>query len=398
MRRALWRVAYGAMFVPLCFGTTVSCGPDHDSAFSSRQLLVRSADQLQSTVMTPHLRAPIRKGQNVVWCNTFQLVWNECCRLIGEDIHLVGEPAMVSILNKKESTREDLDEDSFIAIAGFVRDGIHGRIDRALLAKFKGRARPRYIPSKALTPRPQDIVAYAYLFKNLAFATPFEDLADPMDFRGVKVAGFGKDAGKDASRALLRQVGILDYAGPADFVIELATRSADDRVLLARIAPAATLRQTVAAVEQRIARGLRRRVDRAAEMLGRQPTAKELQRIRGHGGTMGPDDILRVPKFNFDLTRQYARDLCGRLIVRNPKIAKDLWILSAVQNIRFQMDEKGVRLRSEAHMAIGCSALAPRHIMIFDGPFLLMLKRRGAEAPYFAMWVDNAELLMERDD
>jgi hypothetical protein len=30
---------------------------------------------------------------------------------------------------------------------------------------------------------------------------------------------------------------------------------------------------------------------------------------------------------------------------------------------------------------------------VFDRPFLIYLKKRGATRPYFAMWVDNAELL-----
>ena len=31
---------------------------------------------------------------------------------------------------------------------------------------------------------------------------------------------------------------------------------------------------------------------------------------------------------------------------------------------------------------------------IFDKPFLVMLKREGREMPYFAMWVENTELLI----
>jgi hypothetical protein len=30
---------------------------------------------------------------------------------------------------------------------------------------------------------------------------------------------------------------------------------------------------------------------------------------------------------------------------------------------------------------------------IFDRPFLIVVKKRGAEHPFFVMWVDNAELL-----
>ncbi len=50
-------------------------------------------------------------------------------------------------------------------------------------------------------------------------------------------------------------------------------------------------------------------------------------------------------------------------------------------------------------MAFGCSAPAPppavKHVMIFDEPFLILLQRREADVPYFAMWVANPELLVK---
>jgi hypothetical protein len=34
--------------------------------------------------------------------------------------------------------------------------------------------------------------------------------------------------------------------------------------------------------------------------------------------------------------------------------------------------------------------------MIFDRPFLLWLRHRGSALPYFAVWVENSELLVKR--
>jgi serine protease inhibitor len=81
-------------------------------------------------------------------------------------------------------------------------------------------------------------------------------------------------------------------------------------------------------------------------------------------------------------------------------MADDLTLLLALQNIRFQMDEKGVRLQSEAHMSFGCSAPynpRPKHEMIFDKPFLIMMMRKDATLPYFALWVANPELLVKAE-
>jgi serine protease inhibitor len=79
-------------------------------------------------------------------------------------------------------------------------------------------------------------------------------------------------------------------------------------------------------------------------------------------------------------------------------MANDLSILLALQNIRFQMTEKGVVLQSEARMEIGCAAepqLPPAHVMIFDKPFLLMMARAKSKRPYFACWIANPELLVK---
>ena len=349
--------------------------PDHDSVFTSEKLLTATADRLQATAITPHLEAPIEPGRSVLWCATFQLAWNEVCTLVGEDIHFDEEPPMVAVLNKKASTKDDLDEASYVALAGFVRDGIYAQIPKALERKFKGAARPHLLPNPAVAPRPQDIVAYAYLFKNLEFPTPFERLDEPIDFAGTHVEcfGIGREYKPDHPR-LYPQVRILYYNDPDDFAVELRTKSVGERVILARRRPGATLLETVVATEEKIA------------------ASEPLETVMG--------DVLIVPKFNFDLTRSYD-ELIGRsLVVKNPAVAKDLILLAAIQNIRFQMDEKGVRLRSESHMQFGCAAPAlpqPQHVMIFDKPFLVVLKREGAKTPYFALWVDNPELLVPCD-
>ena len=49
-------------------------------------------------------------------------------------------------------------------------------------------------------------------------------------------------------------------------------------------------------------------------------------------------------------------------------------------------------------MAFGCAKQeepVPKHKMVFNKPFLVLLERTGATTPYFAVWVDNAELLIQ---
>jgi len=117
------------------------------------------------------------------------------------------------------------------------------------------------------------------------------------------------------------------------------------------------------------------------------------ERIRsGQRVGFGGEDELAVPDFGFDITRTYNEIENADLVVRNPK-AEGTMITSAKQNIRFQMDEKGVVLKSEAAMVV---TLGMPKNLVFKRPFLVMLKRTDAKVPYFAMWVDNPELLVPR--
>jgi len=164
------------------------------------------------------------------------------------------------------------------------------------------------------------------------------------------------------------QVLILNYNGPDNFVIELKTKSRGDHLILAKIQPKASLAETV------------------ADVMRSSSTDPQ---------TCLPEDELAVPKFNFDITRAYTEIEGAKLIIKNPRVAGDLLVQSAMQDIRFQMDEEGVKLKSESHMAFSCSkAPTAEHVMIFDKPFLVMLERVDAKVPYFAMWIDNPELLV----
>ena len=337
-------------------------------------LVVAQAESLRRTVVSAHPDVPLERGKSVVWCGTFQLAWNEVCSLVGEDLHFAGrEPPEVAMLNRKSFTRRDLDEASYVAIADYVRNAVHLKIRAELLRKFHGQAEPRHIPSISDTPLPQDIVAYCYLFKSLDFPKPFERVDESLRFEGAEVPCFGIGPGRKAAHLeLYPQVLILDYANPDDFVVELKTNSTGDRLVLAKLRPEPTLRKTMERVQARA----------------------------GHSApqTAAPGDILEVPKLNFDLTRRFGELEHQRLAIANPAVPQDLRIVSALQGIRFLLNEKGVKLRSESHLAIrSCSAEGPppsARRMLFDKPFLLLMQRTEAKSPYFAMWVDNPEIVI----
>jgi hypothetical protein len=358
-----------------CLGIGDGCqsdghGRSHNDEFTDDGLLTANAADLPGTLVTAHLDTPLPAGKNVLWCGSFQLAWNEACTLAGGKLQFRGaQPELAASLNRQTFDSADVDAASYVALAGYVREDIAHRIATQLKHKFGGHADPG-LPTSFPGQRPQDMVVYAYLFKNLEFPVPYERGESPASFgkESVKCFGMGPD-NKSGRAKMAAQTLIHDYVSADDFVIEIQTKSPDDRLILAKVAPGKTLAQTVTAVQRR------------ADLRSQSALAS---------------DVLVIPKTNFDITRNYTELLGQRLQPTTPAMADDLTLLTAAQNTRFQMDEKGVRLKSEAVMHYGCSSSmqVPQHVMIFDKPFLIMMSRKKARQPYFALWVANPELLV----
>jgi len=346
------------------------CGRRSHDALVGKAALKADAKDLKGTIVTAHLDQPIVKGKNVVWCATFQLAWNELCQAIGEDVRLNKPVPMVAALNRKSVTRDALDDASYVAEAGMIGDGLVERIEKGLARKFRGAARPTLHDQLRALP-PDGWGAYAYLFKQLLFQTAFTQMDYPMVFDDEhngdhNVAAFGIGCYSPeaaASGAMGRQVAILDYRDYDDFVIELQTRSKDDRLILAMVRPAKTLGAT--------AEGVWRRVERT------KPQRMVLS------------DRLEIPVLDFDLARAYS-EIVDLHVVSNNKRVDGQRVVFANQTIRFRLDERGAVVKSEAATGLFGGGRA----YIFSRPFLILLRRRQAKAPYLAMWIGNAELLV----
>src|SRR5687768_7030374 len=78
--------------------------------------LIDAGSKLKRTSIVPVLQTPHAAGQNLIWCSTFELAWQE---FIGQG-PASGEPAYVTHLNAKTATKADLDPSWYVARAGTV--------------------------------------------------------------------------------------------------------------------------------------------------------------------------------------------------------------------------------------------------------------------------------------
>jgi hypothetical protein len=250
-------------------------------------------------------------------------------------------------------------------MAGLESEGIYEKIREEFKQKFPEQAPPNLPDSKS----PLKVAAYAYLFKSLPFKWAFDRFPDEslkLLFEGYYVDSFGISElqGLEAD-SMASQVVIFDYKIDGALIVELKTQAEDDRLILAKVKPEATLGETIKMVEKRLQTA--------------KPTLMEW------------NEALYIPVLNFDILREYS-ELYGHLINSTNRLFQGSKIVKSKQSIRFQLDEKGAVLKSEGGLYVVVASL-PR-TYTFDKPFLILLKRRDAENPYFALWVGNAELLV----
>jgi hypothetical protein len=320
----------------------------------------------EATTVAACLAYPIPESDNLIYCSTFQIAWNELKNdIIKADITMEEESPIVGLLN--EGMVGTVGEDDHVALAGFGRDRVVEAINSELKRKFAESA-----PSVEITLEDDEILAYAYLFKNLLFAEEFEELEEPVFFQGsedadVEVFGI-KKFDRELHDAMGKQVRILDYKDDLDFVLELTTTSSNDVMVLAMVEPERTLLETFKAIEERIGTT--------------QPASLE------------KDDVLKIPKIRFDIDHSYD-ELLNKML-KNDGFT-EYFIARAQQSILFKLDERGALLESEAEIILKKNGSEARYF-VFNQPFMLYLKQKGAEYPYLAVWIHHPELLVKAEN
>jgi hypothetical protein len=332
------------------------------------------SEALRRTTIAPTLDSPCPAGQNIIWCSSFQLAWNEVRDgVIGAPLEVPGAEEIAARLNTAKQSVADLDAGSVYAAGGWIKKGIRERIQRDMAAKF---------PSHVLADfghHTDGILAYSYLTANVSFKYPFRQVEKGLTFtdsQGIQtqVAGFGLwEAYLRPYKNVREQVEILcvrpkDWDHPwelAEYVIDLCRHSRPYQVVVARADWKGSLAETLEHIRTL-----------TADFQKSPPYEK--------ARWLGENDELTIPEMSWRIDHRF-NELIGRGVAN-----VGMPIVEALQTIELRLDRSGTRLESEATFAI---AALPRHFE-FNRPFLIYLQKRDAEHPFFAMWVDNAELLV----
>ncbi|MFH1436195.1 MAG: hypothetical protein ABIJ56_10810 [Pseudomonadota bacterium] len=108
--------------------------------------------------------------------------------------------------------------------------------------------------------------------------------------------------------------------------------------------------------------------------------------------TMKKEDVLMIPIVELGVTQSY-KELMGKNL-ENEGLEEHV-IGEAIQKIDFRLNEKGALLKSEAMIMVKMNG-DPVKEMIFNKPFLILLKLKKSKHPYLAVWIGNPEFMTKR--
>lgn len=304
---------------------------------------------------------------NNVWVGTFQMAWNELLdKLNLEKIEFEnGTSNLADELNKKDFTKDQISEKDYYVVSGVVNNKLKETIENELQTRFNEKSD---ILDKVDWKKEKDhYLIYSMLKKEFTFKVPFPEMgAKPFGNSQEKVKYFGLDG--TAIENTFENVEALFYNSETDFGIKIKTVEGEE-VLLYRTDSNESFEKLYNELEEK-----------TSKYTGK----KTLERNK---------DEIRVPFIKVNAEINYD-ELCNRYI----KETNGAYIEQAIQTVDFELDNYGGHIKSEARVDIylGISDKVPRKFYFTD-KFVLFMKEEGKEKPYFALKVDNSDILVEAE-
>ena len=299
-------------------------------------------------------------AQDRVWVGAFQLVWNDFMdKIVHNYIRFrEGTPAIVFELNKQSFNTDDISETAYYKYAGKVKKNTKKQIEKGIRKKFKESS--EILDNLDLTARNDMFVIYAMLKKDFEFVHSFDKLGHSAFGDGIMAEYFG--IGPNSDKALGQGVEILFYNDPSDYAVKLVTRG-NDEVYLYKNASNKSFNYIYIDMLKK------------QKMFTGNPYFKKV-------------DELKVPNISF-FEEKVFDELTNRRIM-----GTNLVINKALESIKFDMNNKGVKLKTEAGLTAEVTSLLPPEELVprlfyFDDTFVVFLKEQGKDKPYFALRIND---------
>lgn len=297
-------------------------------------------------------------AQNRIWVGTFQLVWNELTdKIVKAPVKFLDfDSQMANNLNQKQFKKSNLNEKSYYVKSGIVSPALKAEIEKNIKSKFHETS--DILKMFDFSYNPEKIFVYAMLKKDFRFTNAFDKLATGnFGNSQEKVKYFGIN--DNSNPKLYKNVNVLFYNDDNDFAVKLYTKGKDE-VLLYRTNDDKTFDKYYAELN-----------DKTAKYSGNKNFVK--------------NDTLTIPDIKLYQETSF-NELEGHQIV-----GTNMQIDKTIETVDFRMNNKGVKLKSEAAIMLRCMSLAPREgrDFTFNNNFVLFLIEKDQNTPYYAMKVSD---------
>lgn len=294
------------------------------------------------------------------WCPTFQLIWNDFKNdIVKENIKFDEKLDILDNLNKEEFTTKDISDNYYYKIYGRKNLELKSKIENAIKEKFnqKSDILDQFDWSSDALDSGEDVIdryfLYSMLYREFEFNKKFDTFNDKFkDIKNVEYFGIIKE-----SILIRNQIKVYYYNNENDFAIKLITKN-NDEVIVIKNPKGETFEEIYNNIKDK------------------QTTS------------FNSDDNFMMPKIDFNVLREYSE-----LENKEIKTIDGIYTIEkAIQSIKFSLDEKGGKVKSEAGMDVKFEATASdkkiRNFYVND-TFALFLKESNKDKPYFALRVDD---------
>ncbi len=298
------------------------------------------------------------------WCGTFNLIWNDLRDdLAKQDIEFEDQTVLVDNLNKGTFTTDELDEDSYYKVYGNPSLELKKQIEKAIKDKFNEESDILDDFEWFENPSELDYFLYVMLKKEFEFPKVFSKLDNGKFGDYDDVQYFGIDASTD--KTVRNQVEVLYYNSKDDFAIKLLTNQ-NDEVIISK----GNEKQSFGEIYKDI-----------------------IEQSENYDGEFSftEKDVLKVPNIKFDIKESIEEVTNRPFLFSN---GQEYVIDKALQTIKFELDEKGGKIKSEAGMSIKAMAARPEDELearefIVDDTFVMFLKEVNSDLPYFGTKISD---------
>lgn len=347
----------------------------------------------------------VSKGDS--WTPTFQLCWNEFINLVDRNntIEFVdGNPPLADELNKQKFTKEDLNENSYYIKVGKMTLNLKKEIEKGIWDKFKEKSDilNSFKFENVADNETNKYFIYSMLLKNFPFKTAFTDI-EPKYFgadKTTKYKFFGLDSARRIKSEQLRQLGNIFYANDNDFAFKLYNEDNSEEMIFYLTDSTASFDEIYYEMLDKAKHENEYSQKRVNDIISKNPEKYKNKEI-----SIKYSNFLQVPYIHIDEILDYNKELADKKIkAKDYEKIGDYWkIDKTIQTIKFDLNNKGAKLKSEAAMAvtyenalyIDTIDVVLNNYYYLDRPFIIFLKETNKDKPYFAARVKDGKYLVK---